>query len=64
MCTYAFRQVKLTCIFLDAIMRGLEVVHGSVLDVRSIPVGAPQSQVARLPPLQTTVGILRDKALN
>ena len=45
-------------------MRGLKVVHGSVLDVRSIPVGAPQSQEARLPPPQTTVGILRDKALN
>ena len=37
---------------------------GSVLDVHSIPVGAPQSQEPRLPPLQTTVGILRDRALN
>ena len=26
MCAYAFRLLKLTCIFLDAIMRGLEVV--------------------------------------
>ena len=63
MCTYALRQVKLTSILFGCHNERFGGC-GSVLDVHSIPVGAPQSQEPRLPPLQTTVGILRDRALN
>ena len=63
MCTYALRQVKLTSILFECHNERFGGC-GSVLDVHSLPVGPPQSQEARLPPLQTTVGILRDRALN
>ena len=62
MCAYALRLAKLTRIFFGCHNERFGGC-GSVLDAHSIPVGAPGSEEANLPPLQTIGGILRDKAI-